>query len=84
MPSNLGLYRDWRHMFIVRPRLQFHGCYISKMTYVRPGENSFQDTSYQVHYLFSRLLEIKIYLLNYLLPSHGIWLTISGMFIIKV
>lgn len=34
-------------MFIERPRLHFIGCYISKTTYVRQGENSFQDQFYR-------------------------------------
>jgi F-box protein 9 len=40
-------YESWRKMFIERPRLQFNGCYISKTTYVRNGENSFQDQFYR-------------------------------------
>lgn len=31
---------DWRSMFIHRPHLYFTGVYISKTTYVRPGERS--------------------------------------------
>ena len=34
-------------MFVLRPRLLYSGCYISKTTYVRPGENSFQDANYK-------------------------------------
>ncbi len=48
-PSTFG-FTDYRDMFIYRPRLQFHGCYISKTSYVRQGENSFQDTNYQVKF----------------------------------
>lgn len=33
------IYRD---VFLTRPRLQFSGCYISKMTYIREGERGFQ------------------------------------------
>ncbi len=47
-PKSCG-FNSYRDMFICRPRLQFSGCYISKTSYVRPGENSFQDTNYQVN-----------------------------------
>ena len=47
-PKSCG-FASYREMFISRPRLQFNGCYISKTSYVRPGENSFQDTNYQVN-----------------------------------
>ncbi|CAG0885684.1 unnamed protein product [Darwinula stevensoni] len=47
-------YTTWREMFIEEPRPHFHGCYISKTSYVRHGENSFQDQFYRpwhlVHY----------------------------------
>lgn len=37
----------WREMFISRPRVNFSGCYISKINYQRYGENSFQDQFYR-------------------------------------
>lgn len=40
-------YLSWRNMFIERARLHFNGCYISKTTYIRHGENSFQDQFYR-------------------------------------
>ncbi|XP_073815507.1 F-box only protein 9 [Musca autumnalis] len=40
-------YSSWRQMFIERERVLFNGCYISKTTYVRMGENSFQDQYYR-------------------------------------
>lgn len=40
-------YLSWRQMFLNRPRVLFHGCYISKTSYLRYGENSFQDTFYR-------------------------------------
>ncbi|KAI5630946.1 F-box only protein 9 [Phthorimaea operculella] len=43
--------RLWRAMYIARPRLHLHGCYISKTTYLRHGENSFQDQFYRPWYL---------------------------------
>ncbi|GLH13820.1 F-box only protein 9 [Gryllus bimaculatus] len=44
-------YGSWRQMFIERPRLHFNGCYISKTTYVRHGENNFQDQFYRPWHL---------------------------------
>ncbi|XP_055904057.1 F-box only protein 9 [Eupeodes corollae] len=40
-------YDSWRQMFIERERIHFNGCYISKTTYLRLGENSFQDQFYR-------------------------------------
>ncbi|XP_055384860.1 F-box only protein 9 [Condylostylus longicornis] len=40
-------YCSWREMYIERKRVHFHGCYISKTTYLRYGENSFQDQFYR-------------------------------------
>lgn len=37
----------WRDIFINRCRVKFDGCYISKITYQRLGENSFQDQFYR-------------------------------------
>lgn len=37
----------WRDTFINRSRVLFDGCYISKTTYQRLGENSFQDQFYR-------------------------------------
>lgn len=37
----------WRDIFINRCRVMFDGCYISKITYQRLGENSFQDQFYR-------------------------------------
>ncbi|RVE44322.1 hypothetical protein evm_011046 [Chilo suppressalis] len=44
-------FASWRQMYIERPRLQLNGCYISKTTYLRHGENSFQDQFYRPWYL---------------------------------
>ncbi|XP_049870681.1 F-box only protein 9 isoform X2 [Pectinophora gossypiella] len=44
-------FDSWRQMFIQRPRLHVHGCYISKTTYLRYGENSFQDHFYRPWYI---------------------------------
>uniref|UniRef100_A0A1B0DQF6 Uncharacterized protein n=1 Tax=Phlebotomus papatasi TaxID=29031 RepID=A0A1B0DQF6_PHLPP len=45
-PKALG-YSTWRQMFQERYRVNFHGCYISKTSYLRYGENSFQDQFYR-------------------------------------
>lgn len=42
---------DWRSLFIERPRVNVNGAYISKASYVRQGEASFQDTNYRPCYL---------------------------------
>ena len=44
LPRN---YISWRQMFIEHARLCFNGCYIGKTTYIRSGENSFQDQYYR-------------------------------------
>ncbi|EEZ97671.2 F-box only protein 9 [Tribolium castaneum] len=44
-------YLSWRHMFIERTRLHFNGCYIGKTTYIRHGENNFQDQFYRPWHL---------------------------------
>uniref|UniRef100_A0A182JVW9 F-box domain-containing protein n=1 Tax=Anopheles christyi TaxID=43041 RepID=A0A182JVW9_9DIPT len=40
-------FSSWREMYINRPRILFHGCYISRTSYLRSGENSFQDQFYR-------------------------------------
>lgn len=49
--GGLSNFESWRQMFIERPRVHFHGCYISKTTYIRHGENSFQDQFYRPWHL---------------------------------
>ncbi|CAK1579033.1 unnamed protein product [Parnassius mnemosyne] len=44
-------FGSWRQMYIERPRIHLHGCYISKTTYLRHGENSYQDQFYRPWYL---------------------------------
>jgi len=41
--ATTNVYPTWREMFLVRPRVQFNGCYTSKMSYIREGERGFQD-----------------------------------------
>lgn len=45
--ANVSPTSTWREMFISRPRVNFNGCYISKINYQRYGENSFQDQFYR-------------------------------------
>lgn len=40
-------YSSWRQMYYDRSRLRCDGSYISKTSYFRYGENSFQDQSYK-------------------------------------
>ncbi|RWS14957.1 F-box only protein 9-like protein, partial [Dinothrombium tinctorium] len=42
---------SWRRMFIERTRVNYNGAYISRTTYIRQGENSFQDIDYKPCYL---------------------------------
>ncbi|XP_014478982.1 PREDICTED: F-box only protein 9 isoform X1 [Dinoponera quadriceps] len=44
-------YQSWRDMYLQRPRLRYNGCYISKTSYIRDGENSFQDRFYRPWHL---------------------------------
>lgn len=48
-------------MFITKERVHFNGCYISKTSYLRYGENSFQDEFYRplqviMYYRYMRFL----------------------------
>ncbi|XP_014662848.1 PREDICTED: F-box only protein 9-like [Priapulus caudatus] len=36
-------YGSWRNMYILRPHVRYNGCYISKTTYVRHGEQSLDN-----------------------------------------
>jgi len=40
-PSNL--FPGWRELFLARPRVNYNGCYASKISYIREGERGFQD-----------------------------------------
>lgn len=45
--ANVSPTSTWREMFMTRPRVNYNGCYISKINYQRYGENSFQDQFYR-------------------------------------
>lgn len=58
MPKSLGYncgntkaYGSWRNMFIERPHLKFHGCYISKMSYLRQGERGLDNFYNPYHFV---------------------------------
>ncbi|KAJ9584370.1 hypothetical protein L9F63_021281, partial [Diploptera punctata] len=63
--GGLTQYDSWRKMFIERPRLHFNGCYISKTTYIRNGENSFQDQFYRPWHI----VEYYRYLSGHVFPE---------------
>lgn len=62
--GGLSNFESWRQMYIERPHIHFHGCYISKTTYIRHGENSFQDQFYRPWHLveYFRYLRLVFYL----------------------
>lgn len=57
-------YQSWRDMYMQRPRLRYNGCYISKTTYIRHGENSFQDEFYKPWHLVEYFRYLR-YLFEY-------------------
>lgn len=64
LDSNYSCYRD---MFLTRPRARIDGCYISKITYIRPGEHSFQDQSYRLEIIKQFCTIQNGYYLKYLI-----------------
>ncbi|CAJ0583034.1 unnamed protein product, partial [Mesorhabditis spiculigera] len=51
---------SWYKLALKTPRIAYHGIYIGCCTYIRYGERSFQDTSYQpcfkiIHYRYLRI-----------------------------
>lgn len=57
-----GNFANWRHMFISCPHLYFHGVYIGKCTYFRPGEASFQVYILKSNLSSVATISLKIYL----------------------
>jgi len=41
--STSNLFPGWRELFLARPRVNYNGCYVSKISYIREGERGFQD-----------------------------------------
>ncbi|XP_063704802.1 F-box only protein 9 [Culicoides brevitarsis] len=63
---NVGLlddspYLSWRQMFYERHRVLFSGAYISKTSYLRYGENSFQDQYYRPIHLIEYYRFIRFF-----------------------
>lgn len=54
-------YLSWRHMYLDRHRVHFNGCYISKTSYLRYGENSFQDQSYRPIHLIEYYRYVRFF-----------------------
>ncbi|XP_055325137.1 F-box only protein 9 [Sitodiplosis mosellana] len=54
-------YSSWRQMYIERPRAWFNGCYISKTSYLRYGERSFQDQFYRPVHLVEYYRYIRFF-----------------------
>lgn len=54
-------YESWREMYLQRPRLRYNGCYISKTSYIRDGENSFQDRFYRPWHLVEYLRYLRFF-----------------------
>jgi len=54
-------YTGWREMYMLRPRPYFNGCYISKTSYSRPGENSFQDVNYKPWHLVTYFRYLRFF-----------------------
>ena len=52
---------NWRTMFVEKPRLNFNGAYISRTTYIRQGEPSFQDHGYRQSYLVEYFRYLRFY-----------------------
>ncbi|RUS85193.1 hypothetical protein EGW08_007019, partial [Elysia chlorotica] len=51
---------SWRRMMIERPHILFDGCYISKVTYVRPGEQGL-DSFYRPFHLVEYFRYIRFF-----------------------
>ncbi|XP_043260971.1 F-box only protein 9 isoform X1 [Colletes gigas] len=54
-------YQSWREMYLQRPRLRYDGCYICKISYIREGENSFQDRFYRPWYLLEYFRYLRFF-----------------------
>lgn len=52
---------DWRRMYIEKPKANVNGAYISKATYVRQGDSSFQDINYRPVYLIEHYRYLRFF-----------------------
>lgn len=55
------LYDSWRHMYRTRERVHLNGVYISKTSYFRYGENSFQDQFYRPMHLIEYYRYVRFF-----------------------
>jgi len=63
----------WRNLYLSMAKIHFNGVYISKMTYIREGERSFQDhESYRAWHM------VEYYRLVRLFPGGRILMTLSA------
>jgi len=63
----------WRNFYLSSAKINFNGVYISKMTYIREGERSFQDhESYRAWHM------VEYYRLVRLFPGGRILMTLSA------
>lgn len=66
-------YQSWRDMYLQRPRLRYNGCYISKTSYIRDGENSFQDRFYRPWHLVEYFRYLRyVMILEYILIKKNV------------
>ncbi|XP_070171801.1 F-box only protein 9 isoform X3 [Polyergus mexicanus] len=54
-------YQSWRDMYLQRPRLRYNGCYINKTSYIRDGENNFQDRFYRPWHLVEYFRYLRLH-----------------------
>lgn len=53
-------YGSWRGMYLMRPHVRFHGCYISRMSYYRQGERSL-DNFYKPFHLVEYFRYVRFF-----------------------
>ncbi|KAK0053938.1 F-box only protein 9 [Biomphalaria pfeifferi] len=58
--GNCKKFGSWRRMMIERPHLLFDGCYISKVTYIRQGEQS-MDSFYRPFHLVEYFRYVRFF-----------------------
>lgn len=54
-------FASWRHMYREKSRIHLHGVYISKTSYFRYGENSFQDQFYRPMHLIEYYRYVRFF-----------------------
>lgn len=74
-------YQSWRDMYLQRPRLRYNGCYISKTSYIRDGENSFQDRFYRPWHLVEYFRYLRYINVDTVIRIHAIFFPILILFL---